>query len=86
MIYQVKPEFTPGTEIYSLNNLGIISSYFISRVLFNGKDDGYSINILITYVIVNDKHNTIATVDAEELKRRFFLDKKDIVKHIVEQI
>ncbi len=86
MIYQVKPEFTPGTEIYSLNNLGTINSYFVSKVLFSGKDDGCSINILITYVIVNDKHQTITTIDAEELKRRFFLDKKDIVKHIVEQI
>ena len=86
MIYQVKPEFTPGTEIYSLNSFGNISSYFISKVLFNGKDDGCSINILITYVIVNDKHKTIETIDAEELKRRFFLDKKDIVKHIIEQV
>lgn len=86
MIYQVKPEFTPGTEIYSLNNLGTINSYFVSKVLFSGKDDGVDIIIDIHYVIVNIKHNIIATVDAEELKRRFFLDKKDIVKHIVEQI
>ena len=34
MIYQVKPEFTPG--IYSLNNFGTISS---SKVLFN---NGYT--------------------------------------------
>ena len=86
MIYQVKPEFTPGTEIYSLNSFGNISSYFVSKVLFNGKDDGCSINILITYVIVNDNHKIIATMDAEELKKRFFLDKKDIVKHITEQV
>lgn len=86
MVYQVKPEFTPGTEIYSLNNLGTINSYFISKVLFSGKDDGVDTIIDIHYVIVNIKHNIIATVDAEELKRRFFLDKKDIVKHIIEQI
>lgn len=86
MIYQVKPEFTPGTEIYSLNNLGTISSYFISKVLFEGKDDGDSIAIKLKYTIVNSKHQIIATIDIKELKERFFLDKKDIVKHIVEQI
>ena len=47
MIYQVKPEFTPGTEIYSLNSLGTISSYFVSKVLFSGKDDGVDIIINI---------------------------------------
>lgn len=83
MIYQVKTEFTPGTEIYSLNNLGTISSYFISKVLFEGKDDGDSITIKLKYIIVNSKHQII---DIKELKERFFLDKKDIVKHIVEQI
>ena len=86
MIYQVKTEFTPGTEIYSLNNLGTISSYFISKVLFEGKDDGDSITIKLKYIIVNSKHQIIDTIDIKELKRRFFLDKKDIVKHIVEQI
>lgn len=86
MIYQVKPEFTPGTEIYSLNNLGTISSYFISKVLFEGKDDGDSITIELKYTIVNSKHQIIDTIDIKELKERFFLDKKDIVKHIVEQI
>nr|DAR23004.1 MAG TPA: hypothetical protein [Caudoviricetes sp.] len=86
MIYQVKTEFTPGTEIYSLNNLGTISSYFISKVLFEGKDDGDSITIEVKYTIVNSKHQIIDTIDIKELKERFFLDKKDIVKHIVEQI
>lgn len=86
MIYQVKTEFTPGTEIYSLNNLGTISSYFISKVLFEGKDDGDSITIKLKYIIVNSKHQIIDTIDIKELKERFFLDKKDIVKHIVEQI
>ena len=86
MVYQVKPEFTPGTEIYSIDNFGKIRSYFVSEVLFKGKDNGDSITINIEYKIVNNKHNILDIISPEELKKRFFLDKKDIVKHIVEQI
>lgn len=77
--------YNVGDRLYALNSKGEILNYYISKIIYEGKITDIN-SFLIRYDIVNSKGSKIATITSDEITDRFFIDKKDIVKHIVEQL
>lgn len=86
MEYRIDTKYDVNDKLYAINNLGEIKTYHIGQINFKGKIDKNSTTIIIQYDIYNSSNNFIATVDIVELQRRYFLSKKDIVKHLMEQL
>lgn len=87
MTYKVNTIFNINDKIYSINNQGDIFTYHISKITFNGIMDGKNIDVDITYNISNLENKLIATnINAQNIEKRYFLDKKDIIKHITDQL
>lgn len=87
MEYKVDTHFNIGKKLYSLNNFGDINTNCISKIKFNGTTDGVVTDVEILYDIANLKNETIVrNINASEIQRRFFCDKKDIIKHIMDQL
>lgn len=86
MEYTVNTIFNINDKIYSINNFGNINTYHINEIDFEGlaNDKGYSFNII--YSVANSSGKCIERSSATEIQKRYFLDKKDIIKHITDQL
>lgn len=85
MEYKVNTSFNIGDKLYSLTDRGTILEYYISKIDFTGvvKDD-YDLNIC--YSISNSSNKIITRLSASKIIERYFINKKDIVKHIMDQL
>lgn len=87
MEYKVDTKFNINDKLYAMNNLGDISTYHINKIKFKGVSDGNDTDIVILYDIANLENKAIATnINYIEIQKRFFIDKKDILKHIMNQL
>lgn len=87
MEYKVNTHFNIGDKLYSLDNSGNISTYHVSKILIKLKDNCNKVTTDIKYTISDSQDKIMVyDIDASEIQRKLFLDKKDIVKHIMDQL
>lgn len=86
MEYTFNTTYNVGTKLYKLNGLGDILSYSISKIHLTFIDDGKIEKLNISYGIVNERGQTMYTIDADKIKKDFYLNKKDIIQHLMEQL
>lgn len=90
MEYKVNTSFNVGDKLYSLCSNGDINTYYISKIKITGEitgeiNDEY-IKTTAIYHVADPSNFVIATINETELRKRFFTDKKEIVKYITDQL
>lgn len=96
MEYKVNTSFNIGDKLYSLTDRGTILEYYISKIDFTGVvncdhdlDANHTIHdydLNICYSISNSSNKIITRLSASKITERYFINKKDIVKHIMDQL
>lgn len=86
MEYTFNTTYNVGTKLYKLNSLGDILSYSISKIHLTFTDDGEIDKLNICYDLKNDRGQKMFTLDADTIEKEYYLNKKDIIKHLMEQL
>ena len=86
MEYKVNTSFNVGDKLYSLCSNGDINTFHISKIKITGEINDECIKTNAIYHVANLSNFVIATIDETELRKRFFTDKKEIVKYVMDQL
>lgn len=86
MEYTFNTTYNVGTKLYKLNNSGDILSYSIDKIHLTFTDDGLTDKLDILYGLINENGQKRGNIDADTIEKEYYLNKKDIIKHLMEQL
>lgn len=86
MEYTFNTTYNVGTKLYKLNNLGDILSYSIYKINLDFTDDGETDKLNVWYDLINMAGQKRNHVDADTIEKEYYLNKKDIIKRLMEQL
>lgn len=86
MEYTLTAKYNIGTELYKVNNKGDILSYSITRIDLSFSDNGITNKLDVSYDISDKNGRRIASLRSDEIEESYYIDKKDIIKHLMEQL
>jgi hypothetical protein len=85
MEYKVNTSLNVGDKLYKLTERGTILQHYVSTIEFEGTIEN-DCNYHVLYCIYNSFDKFVCKLKYNEITDLYFLNKKDIVKRVMDQL